>query len=1321
MHSPSCCRIAILAGALSFGAFASSIDPNYITGPIDLTVGDVALIPPFGEQIVNPPYGIAPPPAPNGVYQLSQISGLGTPGVSDLFRSSATGGIPNGTNVDFAGPGAVQYGLRAGPSLGLVPGDHIAALSYGFDGLGPFPTELIFSVDPDALGAPGTAVRAQAVLNQAAGGLYVTGTFAPFGLYEGTPFVPPLNNINNNLQILVPADVGLVTGKIDLPKQSRPGSFEDDLTDVELEPGLTNGDVYFALDQFSPTVVELLNGPIYSSDLLVSPGNNTFAVFRNHALLGLGTADMIDALALSLTANEALFSLAPGSPALLAGFSAADVFITDFDGTFHLFATAGQLGLLATDNLNALDTAPPTAIPEPAALIETIAGLALFWMGTRRRRRGAEGAPLSAGKRRRSPFAVRLACITVLAFTGRGIAQVNVPAGAGTQNETSITVLPNNVAIVGYNTDGASASGFGVSNAGAGAWPNVGAIPLPAPFMAAGDPAVDINTLGQAFYAMISSIGNHLAGIFVAPSFAPFPIAPPFWQPAVPVLIALDDNVDLDKEYIAIDRNSLLPSPNGSRDNIYVSFTRFGPGRDDIQFSRSTNLGLLYSRPVTISETLNQARAGDYRQVSVPAAGINSNVFVAWSEALNINAPGKIQIQHSTDAGRSFPLNLPPQAAPVDLVEFKRPLGNGSAMVHGTVPTMAVNTVGGFAGQVYVAYADRRNGQLDIFFNRDAGGGFAAVPVRINSLPATLANDQFMPWMAINSQGVIAVIFYSKLDNVTPLAQVDAVCSADGGVTWTQDFTISGAQIINTNTPGFQGQIRFGEYIGVAANGNTFFAAWTADNPVSGNQNIYTQTFVCPNGPFFSAQPVPSDVASSGDQVIPITTTSTLAAAAFQSPAGTPAPEVITANLPARTLAQSFPLVAQPLTDVVIAPDGQHAAVMDGGGFSILNLAANTSVRVPLSKFSPTSEISITPDSANALIALSTPVGQSTPEPSPQEVSIFNLSTAVRRSVQLPQFPLSGITITPDSSKAFITAGTSVQAINIAAGTTVSVPLPETPNTGIVLTPNGAKALVAAGHSVVIIDVAALTTTTVAIPNQARTDIVVTADGTHAVVATAVEVDIINIAAASNLAVPLNSAPFTGLDVTPDSTKAVIRDSAGAHIITLATGAQTIVALAGAANAPFTNAVITPDGTRAVFGDSVNLDVITLATSADLKIAINSAPVIAQAVTPNSQLAVFGTANHLNAANLTTGALTTFALATGETPLTCASISPDGTRAAILTNTGMELLDLTDLTKSSVLLNRTPRLPELNFLPDDGQPPLPPFAERGVKGGLDGR
>lgn len=83
-----------------------------------------------------------------------------------------------------------------------------------------------------------------------------------------------------------------------------------------------------------------------------------------------------------------LFSLAPGSPslALMSAFlgrqlSAADVFVSDLDGTFTLYASAESLGLLAGDNIDGLDI---TAIPAPgSAILLAAAGAAAL----RRRRR----------------------------------------------------------------------------------------------------------------------------------------------------------------------------------------------------------------------------------------------------------------------------------------------------------------------------------------------------------------------------------------------------------------------------------------------------------------------------------------------------------------------------------------------------------------------------------------------------------------------------------------------------------------------------------------------------------------------------------------------------------------------------------------------------------------------------------------------------------------------------------------------------------------------------------------------------------------------
>ena len=98
------------------------------------------------------------------------------------------------------------------------------------------------------------------------------------------------------------------------------------------------------------------------------------AVFAPAGAIGLGNLDVIDALVLSdLTPgmsaspngvldtglDEALFSLAPGSPTLGAlGASAADIFYTDFAGTFSLFASATNLGVLDVANVDAIDIGP---------------------------------------------------------------------------------------------------------------------------------------------------------------------------------------------------------------------------------------------------------------------------------------------------------------------------------------------------------------------------------------------------------------------------------------------------------------------------------------------------------------------------------------------------------------------------------------------------------------------------------------------------------------------------------------------------------------------------------------------------------------------------------------------------------------------------------------------------------------------------------------------------------------------------------------------------------------------------------------------------
>ncbi|MDW8261043.1 MAG: hypothetical protein RMJ35_00815 [Phycisphaerales bacterium] len=134
-----------------------------------------------------------------------------------------------------------------------------------------------------------------------------------------------------------------------------------------------------ALALFRPSVAPgTIGGPLQpgpqrpTNALFATGGFNIFdpndgSLFEGIDLFNGGLSDV------------ALFSLAPGSLTLLQfGLSPADLFITDFDGTFTLYATAEGLGLNFSDNIVGLDS-----IPEPS-----LVPLALLVLLRRRRTTG---------------------------------------------------------------------------------------------------------------------------------------------------------------------------------------------------------------------------------------------------------------------------------------------------------------------------------------------------------------------------------------------------------------------------------------------------------------------------------------------------------------------------------------------------------------------------------------------------------------------------------------------------------------------------------------------------------------------------------------------------------------------------------------------------------------------------------------------------------------------------------------------------------------------------------------------------------------------
>jgi hypothetical protein len=325
--------------------------------PVRVEAVNLRKLPPLFDTYTHPPPAIPLVGAQSG-QQLAMIGGGSTHRPEQLPTFSVerhTSSLDPAALLEIGNPPLSR--LRA-VDLGLTTQDNVDALSFGLDAFGSQAvTTVAFSVDPNAGGVPGTGVALEAANDEA----------------EGDEFVSQFRNTNSQL----------VDEQVFVLRSGPPSEDIDAL--VDQPPSLVDGDgdmvpnrpIFFSLDAGSPSLSAIAGAT--AASILVKNGAAPPMVFASEIRMGLRPGDDLDALCLmksalpsatlragagppspppagNATTDYALFSLAPGSPTLTAlGVTQGDLLVTDFSaGAPAVYATAQQIGLLPSDNLDAL-------------------------------------------------------------------------------------------------------------------------------------------------------------------------------------------------------------------------------------------------------------------------------------------------------------------------------------------------------------------------------------------------------------------------------------------------------------------------------------------------------------------------------------------------------------------------------------------------------------------------------------------------------------------------------------------------------------------------------------------------------------------------------------------------------------------------------------------------------------------------------------------------------------------------------------------------------------------------------------------------------
>jgi len=257
-----------------------------------------------------------------------------------------------------------------------------------------------------------------------------------------------------------------------------------------------------------------------------------------------------------------------------------------------------------------------------------------------------------------------------------------------------------------------------------------------------------------------------------------------------------------DKEWIFCDP----VSGNPTYDNVMIVWRSFGPV-PKIKFRKSDVGGTNWGPTVLVGD-------GFWGQGANVASGTNGNIYVVWWD-------NGLKFDRSFDGGESFNTDI-----------FISTYGS---QINTTFPFICADySQNSSRGNVYVVWADRRNGTDDIWFQKstDHGDTWMSQPIMVNDIEM---NQQYWPAIQCDENGRIVVVFYDEREGPSNINAYLAY-SDDQGSTWTN--TKLSNESFSASTP--NSNVRFGDYIGVDTYDGKIVPVWTDDRDGGFNQEIYT-------------------------------------------------------------------------------------------------------------------------------------------------------------------------------------------------------------------------------------------------------------------------------------------------------------------------------------------------------------------------------------------------------------------------------------------------------------------------------------------------